>query len=194
LAAVAGPLPCAVALALAGAILAYDLLLKRWGAVGALALGTCRFLNMGLGLALARVGVAEPFAAIPLYVVAFGVYVTALALVGLGEERGLPSGLFIAGGAAMLALAAACAVATPAPLVALLVLVPVGFPIVSGLIRSSFPRVGERDVRDLVREGVLAIPGIDVAILAGHSRWAAAAAVIAIALGARLLARRLPVA
>ncbi len=66
-------------LLLAGAVLVYDGLLKRWALPGALAMGACRYLDVQLGAG---------FAAGPLFpgAVALGGYVTFLTLVSTREE------------------------------------------------------------------------------------------------------------
>lgn len=192
LAASGGAATLLTALGLVAAILAYDLLLKRSGPAGALALGVCRALNMGLGASLA----ASSAFALPQPAFAFGAYVTALGAVGLGEERGTSAVRHRAGLAALLAGAAAAPILCPNPLFGLAVLLPFLAPLglrCARAVRESRP-ADALVVRSAVREGVLAIPGIDAAILAGHSRWTEAAAVVAIALLARLVARRLAVA
>jgi len=190
LAAAAGAAPFRASLVLLAAILAYDLALKRFGFLGALALGACRALNMGMGAALAT---GEAPAWPSAVAAAFGSYVVALALVGLGEERGLPSVSFRAGVAAMVLLAAAAATRGPSPVLGLAALVPFIAPVGLKAVRPGLMRASPGDVRALVRDGVLAIPGIDCAILVAHARFGAAAAVFVLFLAARILARRLPV-
>ncbi len=77
-----GALPASLALALTAAVMAYNLVLKSWRLPGCLAMGTCRGLNLALGIAAGGAAAGFPISA-PLIL---GAYVAGVTLVSTFEE------------------------------------------------------------------------------------------------------------
>jgi 4-hydroxybenzoate polyprenyltransferase len=181
-----------LAASIAAAVLLYDGLSKRWPVLGPINMGTCRALNLLLGVA-AVPGVLAfrwPLAAIPL------VYITAVTVLSRGEVRGgkratalvaltLVVGVLIALAAISLRPAGPSAAAL---LLTLLVSWRVVPPFWQAYQRGDAPRI-----RRAVRAGVLSLVLVDAVIGAAYADMIYSLAILALAVLAAALARLFPV-
>jgi 4-hydroxybenzoate polyprenyltransferase len=177
----------AVGGALAAAIVLYDAWAKG-SALGPLVMGSCRLLNVALGLSVAP-GAGAAYAAAPL---AAGLYTAALTFVARDEVLGTPrrrGQVFVAAMAALGAALLVFAVGAPWPAAALpfaLLALAGGYRLFAPLWRETTgPRIGRA-----VGGGILMMPALDAVFVAGFGHPAAAAAVLAFMLPAWLLKRR----
>jgi 4-hydroxybenzoate polyprenyltransferase len=200
-AAAVGSSPAAIALAIAGAVVAYDAVGKRHALLGPVNMGLCRALNLLLGVAISEAALraAWPLALIPL------VYIAAVTVVSRGEVHGarqpvLRAGLglvatVVAVLAAIAATGGAWAVATAAAsqrIWALLLVVALGsrvLPAFAQAARTAAPV----DIRRAVRTGVLSLVLLDAVIAASYAGIINSLAVLATGLLAWWLARRFAV-
>jgi 4-hydroxybenzoate polyprenyltransferase len=187
LAALASPRSLAVGGALAAAIVIYDAWVKGT-ALGPMVMGSCRLLNVALGLSAAA-GAWRTFAWAPL---AAGLYTAALTFVARDEVVGTPrvrGRIFVASmgalGAGLLAFAALAPLAAAALGFALLVLAG-GARLFAPLWRETTgPRIGRA-----VGGGILMMPALDAVFVAGYGHPLAALLVLAFIAPAYALRRR----
>jgi 4-hydroxybenzoate polyprenyltransferase len=195
LAAMTAPAAGAVAAALAGAILLYDGGLKT-GPLGPLAMGTCRFLNVCLGLSVA--GPAPPCAWMWIAPITMGAYTTAITLLARDEVAGTSRaaarravGLIAA---VLVAALIGLATASPAARSAGLVLLAPFAVFIAWRAREVFgPLTSEPSPAALGRAiggGILLMPVIDAAMVAAGGWPRAAIAVAMLALPSVLLKRQ----
>ena len=184
----------AVAAALACAILLYDGGLKG-GPIGPLAMGTCRFLNVGLGLLVA--GAAPPASWMWIAPVTMGAYTVALTalardeVIGTSRAAARQAVLAIAG-ILVGALVALAALSPARHLGGFLLLVPFA-AVVAWQARAAFgPLAGEPSpprVGRAIGGGILMMPAIDASMVAAGGWPVMALLVLALALPALLLKR-----
>jgi 4-hydroxybenzoate polyprenyltransferase len=179
----------AVAAALGAAILLYDAWAKGT-AVGPLAMGSCRLLNVALGLSVAPLAPGLSWAAPALA----GLYTAALTFLARDEVGGSPQrrGRTFVAFMALLGLAL-LGVLAPRPTAFVLGALPfallvgaLGFRLFAPLWRdAAAPRIGRA-----VGGGILLMPALDATLVAGAGHPLAAVPVLALAGPALLLRRR----
>jgi len=177
-----------VAMALGTCVIVYDARAKRHAFAGPVVMGSCRALNLVLGMAAVPAAVAAhwPLGFLPL------AYIAAVTMVSRGEVHGgrqpIAAGALAALGAVVIALVViawrAPHAAIPAVVIAAALAWRVGPPFVAVL---RDPRAAV--VRRAVKAGVLSLVLLDAAISAAYSGPVFAAIVLATALVAGSLAR-----
>jgi 4-hydroxybenzoate polyprenyltransferase len=188
----ANPTAGTVALGIAAAVLLYDAAAKRHRVAGPLVMGTCRALNLLLGIAAtpAVLAVEWPLAAIPL------AYITAVTVLSRAEVRGgaRPAALAVlALLAGVLMALAALALRPPAPSAwALLLTLFLAWRVIPPFWRAS-RRLDPLSVRRAVRAGVLSLVLVDAVIGAAYAGMIYSLAILATAIVAARLARLFPV-
>lgn len=165
LAQAAGRLPHALSVALA--VLAYDGLVKRWALPGALGMGACRLLNVGMGSGdvLCAPGIAT-----------FS-YVALLTLVSTTEEDSADSASLATYGWSLAVAAPAAALATPHPVWALPALGTLGF-VLARRVRRGGATAGRFAAPGLVRVSLFGLLLLDAGILLGYKRALPALAIL----------------
>ena len=178
----------AVGLALAAAILVYDAWAKGTP-LGFLIMGSCRLLNVTLGLSAVGVASWREYAAAPL---AAGLYTAAITFVARDEVGGSPrlrGRIFVAFMAALAVGLLAFVAAGARPLLALpfaLFLLAAGVRLFAPLWHEAAgPRIGRA-----VGGGILLMPALDATLVAAFGHPLPALAVLALALPAYALRRR----
>jgi 4-hydroxybenzoate polyprenyltransferase len=181
-----------IALAIACAVLAYDAAAKQHAVFGPLTMGTCRALNLLLGVsAVPAVLMSEwPIAAIPL------AYITAVTLLSRGEVRGgtrtaALAVLLLLTGVLMALAALSLGSAGPAGWGLLLTLF-LTWRVIPPFWRAS-RRADAASIRDAVRAGVLSLVLVDAIIGAAYAGMIYSLVVLATAVVATSLARLFPV-
>jgi len=176
-----------VASGLAAAILIYDAWVKGT-ALGPVVMGSCRLLNVGLGLSAAPAP-WRPYVWAPL---AAGLYTAALTFVARDEVLGTPRRrgqmfvAFMAGLGALLLVFVWLAPSPPAALPFALIVLVGGYRLFAPLWQETTgPRIGRA-----VGGGILMMPALDATFVAGFGHPLAALAVLAFALPAYVLRRR----
>jgi 4-hydroxybenzoate polyprenyltransferase len=181
-----------VAAAIATAVLLYDGLSKRNALLGPMNMGTCRALNLLLGVAAVPAALATgwPLAAIPF------VYITAITALSRGEVAGgtRPTALIsLALLIGVLAALTTLALQPPGPpAAALLLTLFLAWRVIPPFWRA-FQTGGPRAIRRAVRAGVLSLVLVDAVIAATYADMIYSLAVLATAGLAAALARLFPV-
>jgi len=188
----ANPTALAMAVAIAGAVLLYDGVSKRYPVVGPINMGMCRALNLGLGMAAVpdMLAVRWPLGAIPL------VYIAAVTTLSRGEVwGGARSTARVAFALVVGVLTALSALALRAPspsAAALLLTLFLAWRVVPPFWQAV--RVGgPTTIRRAVRAGVLSLVLVDAVIGASYAGMIYSLAILATAGLAALLARLFPV-
>lgn len=173
-------------------VLAYDFGSKRVLWLGALVMGTLRALNLGTALAMAGDGLAPELAvAARVACGCYGVYITAVTVLGIFEDAPLVRGRAVAAVAAAPPLAALCGITAvqdglwPAPVLALL-------PLLWFLRRNAQQHDWNQAAirRSMLHLLLGTMLYTALLALAAHRPWEAVAIVLAIA-PARWIARRI---
>lgn len=189
LATAAGPPTLGVAIVIVVAILAYDLGGKRAPIPGLLLLVVARSMNVALG-AVALAGDWATGSAWLLAALCMGVYVAGLTGMSLFEERKPGRGTTL-----LVGLVAPAAVGAAVWWLALpwWAAIPGAFAIVSvgwallRVVRTPEPA----RFSGYVRAAVLGVPLLDASFALGGGAWVSGSLIIALAVGARFLARRI---
>jgi len=177
-----------LALALAACVVLYDARAKRHAFAGPLVMGTCRGLNLVLGMAAVPAAAAQHWGLGILPVV----YIAAVTMVSRGEVHGGRKPIAAAALAALGGVLAALAViaaqsrgsAIPALVIAAALAWRVGLPF-GAVYRDPRPEI----IRRAVKAGVLSLVLLDAAISAAYAGPVYAAIVLGTALVAGSLAR-----
>jgi hypothetical protein len=181
-----------VAAALAACILLYDARAKRHAFAGPLVMGTCRGLNLVLGMAIVPAAASGRWAVALLSVT----YIAAVTMVSRGEVHGGKKPVAAVAIAALGAVVAALAVIAlrsqlwpvPALVLAAALAWRVGPPFAAVYVNPA-PAL----IRRAVKAGVLSLVLLDAALSAAYAGPLYAAGVLATALVAASLARVFPV-
>jgi UbiA prenyltransferase family protein len=181
-----------VAAALAACILLYDARAKRHAFAGPLVMGTCRGLNLVLGMAIVPAAASGRWAVALLSVT----YIAAVTMVSRGEVHGGKKPVAAVAIAALGAVVAALAVIAlrsqlwpvPALVLAAALAWRVGPPFAAVYVNPA-PAL----IRRAVKAGVLSLVLLDAALSAAYAGPLYAAGVLATALVAASLARMFPV-
>jgi 4-hydroxybenzoate polyprenyltransferase len=177
-----------VALALVAAIVLYDAWGKRLAVVGPITMGTCRALNLLLGVAASPPALASawPLALIPL------LYITGVTAISRGEVHGgtgrLAVGALVSLGAATAGLLVVVARAGDRWLPAAFLAGALVWRVAPPFLRAA-RTLDPPAIRVAVRRGVLSLVILDAAIAAAYAGPVYAAAVLAVGLVAGFLAR-----
>jgi 4-hydroxybenzoate polyprenyltransferase len=175
---------CLIAAAISGSVLLYDIWGKHQKFFGPVNMGTCRALNLLLGVAAvpAAITTRMPLALLPL------VYIAAVTAVSRGEVRGGKREV------AFISLAAICAVVASLILIgvhsplALVIIALLAWRVIPPFFRAYKEPV-PRLIRVAVRAGVLSLVLLDAAIAASFSNILYSLIILGIAVLASLLAR-----
>ena len=175
-------------LPLAAAVLAYDAGLKH-SAVGPALMGLCRYLNWLMGLAVARIGLADAALASPILL-----YTTSLTILSRTETsitaRAPIRNAVILSTLAVLAVVALHVSGVQTQPGALILLAALTV-FVSRHLRLAYRAPTPDRVQASVKAMLLGMMPLDAVLSLGQGRWATAVVVLALLFPARVLARRL---
>lgn len=181
-----------IAAAIGAAVLLYDARLKHHAVFGPVAMGTCRALNLVLGMAAipGRAAAAWPLALINGGYIA-GVTLTSRSEVSGGGRRTIRAGLVLVA-AALAALTAIVAAPAHRSLAGLALVALLAWRVLPAFWRAG--RVATPDlIRTAVRRGVLSLALVNAAIAVAYTGMIEALAILALAAAAVWLARRFAV-
>jgi 4-hydroxybenzoate polyprenyltransferase len=188
----ANPTALAMAAAIAGAVVLYDGVSKRYPVIGPINMGMCRALNLGLGIAAVpeALAVQWPLGGIPL------VYIAAVTTLSRGEVWGGAKSTALGALAlvvGVLVALAALALRPPDPSAAALLLTLFLAWRVTPPFWRAFTTGGPSVIRRAVRTGVLSLVLLDAVIGASYAGMIYSLTILATAGVAALLARLFPV-
>jgi len=185
----AGRIPGLLAACIAVTALAYDAGLKRWAVTSTVALGLCRLLDMGLGIAAVPVGHADLVLALPLALYVAAVIPLSRAEVSGGSRRAAVVALAILG-----ASAASAGALVRSRIFAPLAGVAVAAVVTVAALVTLSPLVEPTPVRlqDAISRILLGLIPLDAALCLGGNRPWIALPTLLLLLPARWLARRIP--
>ncbi len=183
----------AVAVLIVILIALYDLLTKRFGLVGAVNMGCCRFANVLLGAQVTGLAGSDDalFGIVPCshgFVLLF--YVTCITAISLFEDRrgSRPAFLLLS----VLLVATALLPGVLSGPLALVVLLPFVFTLGRAALGVG-DDLSRGQVEGVVRSAVLGMPFLDAGALFGAHQWEGAFFVLIVLFLARLVARRFAV-
>jgi 4-hydroxybenzoate polyprenyltransferase len=181
-----------VALAIAAAVLVYDGLAKRHGILGPINMGTCRALNLLLGVSATPAALAAEW---PIAVIPF-LYITAVTVLSRGEVRGgshrTGLGVLTLLAAVLAALATLSLLPPDRSVAALMLTLVLAWRVVPPF-WQAYRRGEAADIRRAVRAGILSLVLVDAVIGAAYAGMIYSLAILATAVMATFLARLFPV-